>query len=136
MVEGSLNMVDRVADLFWAGRFFGVQAIGGLAVAQLYTGLIMTGRQGLDMGMQSMIARAIGAGRVSLANHVAMQAFTITAVFSLAMVTVGVLFTDFLLRIMGVSQGVIDVAGVYMQIQFIGFAGQAFRMMTGGALQA
>ena len=46
------------------------------------------------------------------------------------------LFTDFLLRIMGVSQDVIDVAGVYMQIQFIGFGGQAFRMMTGGALQA
>ena len=136
MIEGTLNMLDRVADLFWAGRFFGFHALGGLTVAQLYTNLVMTGRMGLDMGMQAMIARAIGANRVQLANHVALQAFTITGVFSIFIVTVGVLFTDFLLRIMGVSQDVIDVAGVYMQIQFIGFGGQAFRMMTGGALQA
>lgn len=136
MIEGTLNMLDRVADLFWAGRFFGFHALGGLTVAQLYTNLVMTGRMGLDMGMQAMIARAIGANRIQLANHVALQAFTITGVFSLLMVVIGVTFTDFLLRIMGVSQEVIDVAGVYMQIQFIGFAGQAFRMMTGGALQA
>ena len=136
MVEGSLNMVDRMADLFWAGRFFGVHAIGGLTVAQLYTNFIMTARMGLDTGMRAMIARAIGAGRIDLANHVALQAFTITAVFAIVMVAVGVLFTDFLLSIMGVNQEVIDVTGMYMRIQFIGFAGQAFRMMTGGALQA
>ncbi len=136
MIEGTLNMIDRVADLFWAGRFFGFHALGGLTVAQLYTNLMMTGRMGLDMGMQAMIARAIGANRVQLANHVALQAFTITGLFCLLMVVIGVMFTDFLLRIMGVSQEVIDIASVYMQIQFIGFAGQAFRMMTGGALQA
>tara|TARA_B100001750_G_scaffold135941_1_gene108145 strand:- start:2030 stop:3547 length:1518 start_codon:yes stop_codon:yes gene_type:complete len=136
MIEGLLNVLDRVADLFWAGRFFGIHAIGGLAIAQLYTGLIMTGRQGLDMGMQAMIARAVGGGNIKLANHVALQALTITAVFSLLMVAVGVLYTDSLLNIMGVSQGVIEVTSLYMQIQFVGFAGQAFRMMTGGALQA
>ncbi|MEE2701264.1 MAG: MATE family efflux transporter [Chloroflexota bacterium] len=136
MIEGVLNMVDRVADLFWAGRFFGFEAIAGLAAAQLYTNLVMTGRMGLDMGMQAMIARAIGAGRVELANHVALQAFSITVLFSLLMVTVGVLFTDFLLRILGVTPEVIGVVSVYMQIQFIGFGGQAFRMMTGSALQA
>ena len=89
-------MLDRVADLFWAGRFFGIHAIGGLAIAQLYTGLIMTGRQGLDMGMQAMIARAVGAGNIRLANHVALQALTITTIFSAAMVSIGVLYTDFL----------------------------------------
>ena len=136
MIEGALNMLDRVADLFWAGRFFGIHAIGGLAIAQLYTGLIMTGRQGLDVGMQAMIARAVGGGDIKLANHVALQALTITAIFSLFMVAVGVLYTDFLLNIMGVSKGVIEVTALYMQIQFVGFAGQAFRMMTGGALQA
>ena len=136
MVEGSLNMVDRVIDLVWAGRFYGVHAIGGLSVAQLYTNLIMTLRMGLDVSMKAMIARAIGAGRIDLANHVAMQAFTITAAFALAMAIVGVLLTDFLLQIMGVEQEVIDVAALYMRIQFIGFAGQAFRMMTGSALQA
>lgn len=66
MVEGILNVVDHMADLFWAGRYVGVQAIAGLGVAQDYTRLIMTGRMGLDMGMQAMVSRAIGAGRVDL----------------------------------------------------------------------
>jgi putative MATE family efflux protein len=136
MIEGALNMVDRVADLFWAGRYFGVHAIGGLTIAQLYTNFIMTARTGLDTGMRAMIARSIGAGRVDLANHVALQSFSITAVFALAMAITGVFLTDFLLQIMGVSEDVIDIAGLYMRIQFIGFAGQAFRQMTGGALQA
>ena len=136
MIEGTLNMLDRVADLFWAGRFLGFHAVAGLAVAQLYTNLVMTGRMGLDTGMQAMIARAIGANRPQLANHVALQAFTITGLFSILMATVGFLFTDFLLGIMGVSQDVVEVASAYMRIQFIGFGGQAFRMMTGSALQA
>ena len=136
MIEGTLNMLDRVADLFWAGRFLGFHAVAGLAIAQLYTNLVMTGRMGLDTGMQAMIARAIGANRPQLANHVALQAFTITGLFSILMATVGFLFTDFLLGIMGVSQDVVEVASAYMRIQFIGFGGQAFRMMTGSALQA
>jgi hypothetical protein len=81
VVEGLLNVVDQMADLFWAGRGVGSKAIAGLGVAQSYTQLIMTGRQGLDAGMQAMIARAIGAGRVGLANHVALQAFTLTGGF-------------------------------------------------------
>ena len=136
MVEGILNVVDQMADLFWAGRYVGAQAIAGLGVAQDYTRLIMTGRMGLDMGMQAMVSRAIGAGRVDLANHVTLQAFTLTVTFTLLVVTTGAFFTDFLLRVLGVSDGVIAVSGLYMRIQFIGFGAQAFRMMSAGALQA
>ena len=136
MIEGILNVVDQMADLFWAGRFVGARAIAGLGVAQNYTHMVMTGRIGLDMGMQAMIARAIGAGRVDLANHVALQAFTLTATFSVLMAAVGVLFSDFLMQILGVSDEVIQTAGLYMKIQFIGFGTQAFRMMSGSALQA
>ncbi|MCH7706534.1 MAG: hypothetical protein IIB33_05750, partial [Chloroflexi bacterium] len=102
MVEGILNVVDQMADLFWAGRFVGARAIAGLGVAQDYTRLIMTGRMGLDMGMQAMVARAIGADRVELANHVALQAFTLTITFTLLVVTTGAFFTDFLLQVLGV----------------------------------
>ncbi|MFH1140418.1 MAG: MATE family efflux transporter [Chloroflexota bacterium] len=136
VVEGVLNVVDQMADLFWAGRGVGAKAIAGLGVAQSYTQLIMTGRQGLDIGMQAMVARAIGAGRVGLANHVVLQAFTLSSVAVLLTVVVGVFLTDFLMRVLGVSQEVIGVASLYMKIQFIGFGTAAFRMMSGGALQA
>ena len=61
IIEGVLNVLDQMVDLFWAGRGFGSKAIAGIGVAQNYTGFIMTGRQGLDTGMQAMVSRAIGA---------------------------------------------------------------------------
>ncbi len=141
MIEGILNVVDQMADYFWAGRYGGgelggARAIAGLGVAQSYTHLIMTGRQGLDISMQAMIARSIGAGRLELANHVALQAFTLTGAFTFLMVLVGVFLTDPLLKLVGVSDEVVSLSSLYMRINFIGFGFQAFRMLSGGALQA
>jgi putative MATE family efflux protein len=105
-------------------------------VAQAYTHLVVGGRSGLDMGMQAMIARAVGAHRVDLANHVALQGFTLTFLFSLAMVVIGLLFTDPLMRVLGVSDTVIGQTSLYMRIQFVGAAAMSFRMSTASALQA
>src|SRR3989304_2146016 len=69
MVEGVLNVVDQMADLFWAGRGFGSRAIAGIGVAQTYTGMAMTGRMGIDTPMRAMVSRAVGAGDVGLANQ-------------------------------------------------------------------
>lgn len=136
MIEGVLNVVGQMMDLFWAGRGFGVQAIAGLGLAQTYTMLLMQGRMGLDMGMQAMISRAIGMGDRRLANHAALQAFTLTGAFSLVMATVGILLTERLLRIVGVSEAVMAQASLYMKINFIGMGTTGFRMMSGTALQA
>ncbi len=136
MIEGVLNVVDQMADLFWAGRGFGVRAIAGLGVAHSYNMLLMQGRMGLDMGMQAMISRAFGMGDRRLANHVALQAFTLTGLFTLLTATLGVFFTESLLRLLGVSEEVISQAALYMRINFIGMGTTGFRMMTGAALQA
>ena len=34
VVEGCLNVIDQVADLFWAGRYVGAQALAGIGVSQ------------------------------------------------------------------------------------------------------
>jgi len=136
MVEGVLNVVDQMADLFWAGRGFGSRAIAGIGVAQTYTGMAMTGRMGIDTAMRAMVSRAVGAGDVALANHVALQAFTLSGGFSLLMVFVGVFLTEPLLRLLGVSDAVVAQGAMYMRVQFIGQGTTAFRMMSGAALQA
>ncbi|HLF09115.1 MAG TPA: MATE family efflux transporter [Dehalococcoidia bacterium] len=136
MVEGVLNVADQMADLFWAGRGFGARAIAGLGAAQSYTQLMMTGRMGFDTAMRAMISRAVGAGDVALANHVALQSFTLSGGFSLIMVVLGVFFTESLLHLLGISEAVIAQGAPYMRVQLIGMATQAFRMMSGAALQA
>jgi putative MATE family efflux protein len=136
IIEGVLNVADQMVDLFWAGRGFGSRAIAGIGVAQNYTQFIMTGRQGLDTGMQAMVSRAIGAGNIGLANHITLQALTLSGAYSLTMVLLGVFFTEDLLRLLGVSNEVIAQGSLYMRVQFLGAAGIAFRMMAGSALQA
>ena len=96
----------------------------------------MTGRMGLDMGMQAMISRAVGAGRIDLANHVALQGFTLTAIFAMILVFIGLFLADSLLHIVGVSDAVVADVSLYLRIQFVGAAAMNFRMSTGSALQA
>ena len=70
-IEGFLRVVDQLADLVWAG-FLGTRAIAGMGVAQQYTQMAFTGRQGIDISQRAMISRAIGMGDQALANHVLM----------------------------------------------------------------
>ncbi len=105
-------------------------------MAQTYVQLARTGRQGLDTAMRAMVARAIGAGDDARANHVAIQAFTLSGGFSILMVFIGVFLTEPLLQIMGIPEGVIAAGADYMRFNFISTGAVAFRMMSGAALQA
>lgn len=136
MVAGLFNASDQVADIFWAGRVAGFGAIGGIGVAQAYGQLIMMARMGLDVGMQAVISRAVGARDIALANHAMLQAFILTFLLSLALTAVGVAFAPFLLRVVGVSEATTAVAVSYMQFQFLSAGAQSFRQTTGAALQA
>ncbi|MBI4312301.1 MAG: MATE family efflux transporter [Chloroflexi bacterium] len=137
IIEGVLNVLDQMVDLLWAGRLpGGFRTLAGVGVAQTFTQFGMMARQGLDMAARAMISRAVGAGNIPLANHIALQAFTLTGVYSLIMIAVGVLFTDIFLRLIGASDAVQAEAAMYMRIQFIGMATQGFRMASGAALQS
>ena len=136
MVEGVFNALDQMADLFWAARVLGFRAIGGIGVAQAYAHLITMARTGLDVAMQAMVSRAVGADRMDLANHIALQAFTLTALVAVVMAGLGVVLTQSLLSILAISDEVILTSVLYLQFQFVGSAVQGFRMSTGAALQA
>lgn len=136
MLGGVFNASDQIADLFWAGRVVGFGAIGGIGVAQTYGQLLMMARMGLDTGMQALISRAVGAKRIDLANHVVLQAFTLTALLSLVLVLLGIACAPVLLRILGVSAEVAAVTVTYLQFQFISAGVHSLRQTTGSALQA
>ncbi len=136
MVGGVFNASDQISDLFWAGRVVGFGAIGGIGVAQAYGQLIMMARMGIDVGMQALISRAIGARRVDLANHAALQSFTLMVILSVTLSAAGIAFAPFLLRVLGISEPIVQSAILYMQFQFVSSAFQSFRQTTGAALQA
>ena len=135
VAEGFLGVIDQVADLVWAGRL-GFHAIAGLGAAQAYLSTIMMARMGLDSSMRSMIARAIGARRISYANHVLLQSLTLTSALALLMITVGVLLTEPLLRVIGLSDAAIEQGVGYMRVQLVAMACLSYHRLFGGALQA
>lgn len=135
VVESLLNTADQIMDLVWAGRL-GARHIAGLGVSQTYVQIGNTGRMGFDMAMRAMVARAVGAGDIERANHITLQAFTLSGLFSITMALIGVFFTEPLLRMLGVPDEVVLAGADYMRIQFIGSGTNAFRMMSGTALQA
>ena len=134
-VNGSLRVVDQLADLVWAG-FFGSLAIAGLGVAQQWSGMAVTARQGMDMGMRAMVSRAMGTGDTRLAEHVVFQAATLTLVYAGLMVLVGLFLTEFLLGLLGVSDAVIAEGTMYMRIHLIGQGVMSFQMLANHALSA
>jgi putative MATE family efflux protein len=135
MVESMLNVADQLADIVWAGRL-GTRAVAGLGVAQTYVMTISSARMGFDTAMRALIARSVGAGDIARANHVALQAFTLSGAYSLMVAIIGVFFTVPLLQLLGVPASVIEAGGDYMRVQFAGQGAMAFRMMAGAALQA
>ncbi len=136
VVEGLLNVFDQVWDLFLAGQGFGFRAIAGIGSAQQVVQLMRTGRMGLDTAMRAMIARAVGAGDRELARHIAQQAFTVNILLAIVVTGFGVIFTEVILRGLGISEAVIEQAAGYMRWQFAGTLALTARMATGTALQA
>lgn len=136
MTEGAVNSLDQLLDLFWAGHGVGARGIASIGVAQNYIMLIRLGRMGLDVSLRAMVARAIGMGDLRLANHVVLQSFTINVLLAMLTLIPGAIFTEFLLRILGASDELIEIGKTYMQVQFLASGAQGFRAMTGSALQA
>ena len=136
IVEGVVNSMDQMVDLFWAGRVIGFRAIGGIGVAQAYSHIVMMARTGLDISMQAMISRAVGSGRMDLANHIALQGLTLTFIVSTVLAAAGVLAAKPLLEVLAISDEVVEITFVYLQFQFAGSAVQGWRKSAEATLQA
>ncbi|MPZ48604.1 MAG: MATE family efflux transporter [Dehalococcoidia bacterium] len=134
-VEGSMRVVDQVADLIWAG-FLGTGHLAGIGVSQQFTQMAWTFRNGIDTAQRAMVSRAVGMGDIPLANHIVWQATTLSGVYFLIVGVFGFIFTETMLRGFGVSESVIDKAAPYMRLQWLGQFGFGFQMLWGQALSA
>ena len=83
-----------------------------------------------------MIARFIGEGDASGANHVARQAFVLSASFAIVLMAAGIFFAETLLTLMGMEAEVVSEGAAYLRILLVGSLAMSFRMMTEGIMQA
>ena len=135
VVSGSLTMLGPTIDMIWVGRL-GSAAIAGVGVAGMAVMVANSARMGLTTGTRAMIARFVGAGNSEGANHVAQQAFIISAVFSTLMAIIGISLAEPILVVIGVEAEVVSEGAAYMRIMFVGSVAMSFRMMAEGIMQA
>ena len=135
IISQSLNMSGPTIDMLWVGRL-GAAPIAGVGVAGMVVMFMTSMTMGLAMGARAMIARFIGAGDPKGANHVARQAFAISALFAVVVVTIGTSLADKIMILMGVEPDVAVEGTAYMRIMFFGSALMGFRMMAESIMQA
>ncbi|MFC1948914.1 MATE family efflux transporter [Chloroflexota bacterium] len=135
MISQSLNMIGPTIDMIWVGRL-GSAAIAGVGVSGMAVMVVNAIMMGLGMGARAMIARFIGAGDNEGANHVARQAFIVSAGFAVIMVPAGIFLSRPILTLMGVEAEVVAEGVTYMRIMFVGAGFMSFRMMVEGIMQA
>ena len=92
---------------------------------------------GMSVATQMLIARAVGAGQVGRAEHVAGQSFVLAGGLALIAAVLGGLFPGALVRLVAYDPDVIALATVYVRIVFLTFlaiiSGQAFSSILNGA---
>jgi putative MATE family efflux protein len=97
---------------------------------------ITSARMGLAMGTRAIVARFIGAGDKTGANHVAQQAFVISGTYVVIIASMGIFFADPIMELFGVEADVVSEGAAYMRIMFVGSIAMSFRMLAEGIMQA
>jgi putative MATE family efflux protein len=134
-INGALRTADQLVDLFWAG-FIDVRAVAGIGISQSWASMFNTGRTGMDTAQRALISRAMGAKNIELANHLAMQSIILNSMMSLSWIIPGIIFAEPLLRILGLSDGLIDQTLWYMRFRFAGSFPFMLVLVTSSALTA
>ena len=134
-VSGSIQMLGPTIDMIWVGKL-GAASMAGVGVAGMAVMMVNAARMGLNTGTRAMLARFVGAEDLEGANHIAQQAFVISALFAIVMAVIGISLAEPILRLLGVEPDVVRAGTAYMRIMFVGSVFMSFGMMAVGTMQA
>lgn len=131
-----LQLLFNAADVIVVGRFAGSNALAAVgstgALINLLTNLFM----GLSVGANVLFARYIGSGRQKDAEDILHTSILISILSGLALTLIGLLFSRHLLELMGTPEDVIELAGIYMKIYFLGMPAMLFYNFGSAILRA
>jgi len=131
-----VNSLYNVVDTIFIGQGVGPMAIGGLAIA-FPVQLLSVGFASLvGIGTASAVSRNLGARNVEKANTIAGNGYVFIVALSLLFTTLGLLFTDPLLRLFGATDTLIPYARDYVRIILAGNVFFSFKMTAQHVIQS
>ncbi|MSQ24616.1 MAG: MATE family efflux transporter [Chloroflexi bacterium] len=117
IVAGAASAIDEVSDTFWAG-FLGPTAMASVGVGGAFINFLNTFRTGLDTSARAMVSRAVGAGDMEQANHVAYQSLLINTGVTVVIMSLGILGADLLWQALGVADALSAEGLAYQRMRF------------------
>jgi len=132
MVNALYNLVDTI----FVGRGVGALAIGGLTIAFPIQMVIMAFAQMIGIGAASAISRSLGEKDIEKADYVAGNSFLCIIVMSSIITTIGLIFTEPLLRFFGSTETILPYAKDYITIILWGSVFSSFAMSSNNLIRA
>jgi len=115
MLEMSMESVFAVVDIAFVS-ILGTDAIAAVGITEALITVLYAVAVGLGMGVTAMVARRIGAQEREAAARVTGQAIWIGAALSLMIGIPGVIYAADMLRLMGASDGVVEIGSGFAAV--------------------
>lgn len=135
IVLGVLYTGNLILEMVWVGKL-GAASIAGVGVGGFVVLLVVTVKSGLSFGERAMVARFIGGGDVAAANHIAGQAFVISAVYGVVVALIGILFTEPIFHLFGLEANAEAEGVAYLRIVLAGWITESFWITSFSVMQA
>lgn len=119
MVSNSLQTVFSIAETLFVSRL-GTDAIAAIGMSGSIMFVVMTLSIGLTFATMAMVARAVGAKDYDQAIYIATQSIIFNSVLAVILAAIGFLLSSHILKFMGVSDNVHQLALGYLRLMFMG----------------
>lgn len=119
MLSNVFETVYNLTDAFWLGKV-GPEALAAPSISWPILFLLISLSAGFGIAGLSLVSQYTGAGESEKANKVAGQLLSVLLVSSLTVAVVGFFFTENILRLLNIPEGVLSVTASYLKITFLG----------------
>ncbi len=115
ILEMVMESLFAVVDAFFVSRV-GTEAVATVGLTETVVTIVYALAIGISMGATAMVARRVGENDKEAAAVAAMQAIILSAVISILISILGIIFASDILRLMGASESVIEMGSTYTSI--------------------
>lgn len=136
MVSMFANAIYNIIDTIFVGRGVGSLGIAAVAIVLPIIAIISSFAHMIGIGTSTLISRKLGKGDVQEVNAIAGNGFLLIILVGFFFSTIGLLFTDPIMRAFGATENILPYAHDYGQIVFVGMLWFPFCVGTSNYLRA
>lgn len=136
MIALFANAIYNIVDTIFVGRGVGTQGIAGVAIVLPVVAIVSSFSHMVGIGTSSLISRQLGSKKVDQVNETAGNGFLMIIIVGVFFSTIGLVFTDPILKAFGATTTILPYAHEYGSIVFIGMLWFPFCVSSSNYLRA